>query len=112
MKDDEAAILQAQRGLAMAREQNWAAAIGDLREALPVLEAAAKRQGTKEAANHRDLRVAANANLGRALVLRGYCAEAAPYLKLAAAAGNEFAQKTRRAPCYDRESGRILSFGG
>jgi hypothetical protein len=110
LNDDEHSRLMAKRGLAMARDQNWSAAIGDLRDAVPMLEDMRKRLGTKEPANQRELRINATANFGRALAIRGYCSEAAPYLRQTAAS-NAFAAQTLKAPCYDRESGKIVSLG-
>jgi hypothetical protein len=62
-----------------------------LRLRRPALEAARARLGEREPANHRDLRIAAYANLGRVLAIRGYCGVAGSYLKRAASGGNDFA---------------------
>ncbi|MBI3635373.1 MAG: hypothetical protein HY216_04005 [Candidatus Rokubacteria bacterium] len=105
----EATFAQAQRGLAMARSYNWAAAIADLRTAVPALDEIAASYGAKEPNNIRRLRVNATAMLGRAYVIRGYCDEAREPLKAAAKAGHPRAVGDLNAPCYDRQTGKIVS---
>jgi hypothetical protein len=107
--DDERTFLIAKRGLAMAQNSNWVAAIGDLREAVPALETRRQRLAGKETTNERTLRINAAANLGRALVMRGFCAEAEPYLRRTAA-HNSYAADTLQASCYDRDTGKIVKF--
>ncbi|MCC6203128.1 MAG: hypothetical protein IT494_09015 [Gammaproteobacteria bacterium] len=107
LSDDDAAIVIAQRGLAMALDRNWSAAISDLRDGVARLEARRKRKG-RESESEKQLRIAAYANLGRALAVRGFCADAKSPLALGAAGGSELARKAQAAPCYDRESGRIV----
>jgi hypothetical protein len=99
----------AQRGLAMARSLNWAAAIPDLRVAAPRLDQLRADAGGSEAQNVRDLRVSVTAMLGRSLAIRGYCAEAKEPLKKAALEKNAYAIRDVRAPCYDRETGRYVA---
>jgi len=101
-------FLIAKRGLEMAKALNWVAAIGDLRYAVPQLMARADRLGTREKEGERELRLAAAANLARALVLRGFCAEAAGYFAMVSE-DNRWAKDARRAQCFDRDTGRIVS---
>jgi hypothetical protein len=105
----DATFAQAQRGLAMARSYNWAAAIADLREVVPTLELIGTSYGAKEPDNIRQLRVNATAMLGRAYVIRGYCDEAREPLTKAAKAGHQRAANDLSAPCYDHDSGKIVS---
>jgi hypothetical protein len=99
----------AQRGLAMARSQNWAATIDDLREAAPRLEQMGTAAGGSEAQNARDLRVNATTMLARALVIRGYCDAAREPMRKAAQEGQPFAMRDLRAPCYDRSTGKYVA---
>jgi len=105
----EETFARAQRGLAMARSLNWAAAIDDLRIAVPRLEQMRATAGGREAQNVRDLRVNATAMLARALVIRGYCVEAREPMRKAAQEGQHFAMRDLRAPCYDRGSGKYIA---
>jgi hypothetical protein len=105
----EATFAQAQRGLAMARAYNWTAAIADLRPAVPALEGITASYGAKVPNDIRRLRVNATAMLGRAYVIRGYCDEARAPLKAAAQAGHPRAADDLKAPCYDRQTGKIVS---
>jgi hypothetical protein len=105
----EETFARAQRGLAMARSYNWAAAIADLRDAVPALEAIQRSYGTKEPTNIRDLRVNSTAMLGRSLVIRGFCEEAKSPLVKAAKEKNKYAVSDRQSPCYDRDSGKVMS---
>ena len=105
----EETFARAQRGLAMARSLNWAAAIDDLRIAVPRLEQMRATVGGREAQNVRDLRVNATAMLARALVIRGYCVEAREPMRKAAQEGQPFAMRDLRAPCYDRGSGKYIA---
>ncbi len=108
LSDDDELFLIAQRGLAMARDRNWSAAISDLHVAADGLEKRRQRIGGREADNEKKLRVAVNANLGRALAIRGSCADAKGPLQIGASGGNELAARRLREPCYDRESGMIV----
>ncbi|MDO8475638.1 MAG: hypothetical protein Q7W02_05485 [Candidatus Rokubacteria bacterium] len=108
LSDDEATFLRARRGLAMVNQLNWIAGIGDLRYAVPRLEARYQRLGGKEKPNERDLRINANANLVRALVIRGFCDEAKPYMQRIPA-DNRWAVDLRKAQCFDRDTGKIVS---
>ena len=109
LSDDDAAFTIAQRGLVMAIGRNWTAAISDLRKAAVGLEDRRKRLGGREPEKERMLRVSVNANLGRALVMRGFCAESRAPLQVGASGGNALAARTLKEPCYDRESGKILA---
>ncbi|MHB8910966.1 MAG: lipase/acyltransferase domain-containing protein [Syntrophales bacterium] len=105
---DDELFLRAKRGLTMAMQLNWIAAIGDLRFAVPKLEARYQRLGTKEKQNERELRVNATANLARALVMRGFCDEAKPYVK-SIPPDNRWAVDLGKAQCFDRDTGKIVS---
>ena len=105
---EEELFTRAKRGLAMAAQLNWSAAIGDLRFAVPGLEQRAGRLGAQEKPNERELRVNATANLARALVMRGFCAEARPFLERVPA-DNRWAADLRKAQCFDRDTGRIVA---
>lgn len=108
LTEDEQAFIAAKRGLEMAKRLNWVAAIGDLRFAVPALEARRARLG-REKASERSLRMDATANLARALILRGFCAEAAQWLRRVPA-GNRWALDARKGQCFDRDSGKIVAF--
>jgi hypothetical protein len=108
VSDDEYVFLVAKRGLEMANRLNWVAAIGDLRFAVPLLQQRFERLGAREKEGERQLRINATANLGRALVMRGFCTEAEYYLR-SVPADNRWAVDAFRTPCFDRESGKILA---
>jgi hypothetical protein len=108
LSGDEEMFVRAKRGLAMANQLNWIAAIGDLRFAVPKLEERYRRLGAKEKPNERELRVNATANLARGLVMRGFCGEAKPYVQRIPA-DNRWAADLRKAQCFDRDSGKIVS---
>ena len=67
------------------------------------------RKGGNESSSEKKLRVAVYANLGRALAIRGFCADAKRPLQIGVSGGNELAVKTLNAPCYDQESGKIVA---
>ncbi|MHB9098267.1 MAG: hypothetical protein ACYC5X_10660 [Syntrophales bacterium] len=108
MSEDDELFLRAKRGLAMAMQLNWIAAIGDLRFAVPKLESRYQRLGAKEKENERELRINATANLARALVMRGFCGEAKPYVKRAPS-DNRWVVDLNKAQCFDRDTGKIVS---
>jgi hypothetical protein len=108
LNDDNTLFLTANRGLTMAKQLNWIAAIGDLRFAVPKLEARYQRLGAKEKPNERELRINATANLARALVMRGFCDEAKPYLQRTPK-DNRWAVDLNKAQCFDRDTGKIVS---
>jgi pimeloyl-ACP methyl ester carboxylesterase len=98
----------ARRGLAMASDMNWAAAINDLREAVPRLEHMRAAAGGREKPNERDLRVNATAMLARALAIRGYCDEAREPMRKAAKEGQPHAMRDLGASCYDHGTGKYV----
>lgn len=109
LSDDQQLFVIAKRGLEMANRMNWVAAIGDLRFAAPKLAERAQRIKRGETENERRLRIDATANLARALIMRGFCAEAAGHLR-SVPANNRWAMDARDGQCFDRDSGRIVLF--
>ena len=102
-------FITAQRGLSLAKEVNWAAALRDLRIADEFLEDRHKRLGAGTSDAEKELRLAVKANLGKALVLRGFCEEASAPISVAAAGDQKIAKGLLGAQCFDLDSGKVAT---